>query len=127
MVLDENYLQKYPVDSGFLEGSIHGPTLFLLYINHFPDDVIFNIVHYANDTTLYSYCDQAFVLWQELELTFELESDLRDAKDYSRIWLVDFNAGKTQLVMFDWSNKSGTINVKMDRSRLEKKNHFLKC
>lgn len=66
-------------------------------------------------------------MWQQLELTFELESDLRDAKDYSRIWLVDFNVGKTQLVMFDWSNKSGTINVKMDRSRLEKKNHFLKC
>ena len=31
---------------------------------------------YADDTTLYSKCDQAFDLWQQLELASELESDL---------------------------------------------------
>ena len=43
------------------------------------DDVICNIVIYANDTTLYSKCDQAPGLWQQLELASKLESDLRDA------------------------------------------------
>ena len=33
---------------------------------------------YADDTTLYSKCDQASDLWQQLELASELESDLRD-------------------------------------------------
>ena len=32
----------------------------------------------ADDTTVFSMCDQASDLWQQLELAFELESDLRD-------------------------------------------------
>ena len=39
--------------------------------------------------------------------------------DYGWKWLVDFSAGKTQLVSFDWSNNTGTIDVKMDESVLE--------
>ena len=41
---------------------ILGPTLFLLHINDLPDDVICNVAIYADDTTLYSQCDQAFDL-----------------------------------------------------------------
>ena len=37
-----------------------------------------NIAIYADDTTLYSRCDQAYNLWQQLELASEFESDLRD-------------------------------------------------
>ena len=36
-------------------------------------------------------------------------------------WLVDFSAGKTQLVSFDCSNNTGAIYVKMDWSVLEEK------
>ena len=79
---------------------------------------------YADDTTLYSKCDQASNLWQQLELASELESDLQDTVDWGRKWLVDFNAGKTQLVSFDWSNKTGAIDVKMDGSLLEEKLFF---
>ena len=39
-------------------------------------------------------------------------------------WLVDFNAGKTQLVSFDQSNNNGSIDVKMDGSVLEEKSSF---
>ena len=35
-----------------------------------------------------------------------------------------FNAGKTQLVSFDWSNNTGSIDVKMDGSVLEEKSSF---
>ena len=98
MVLDENYSQEYSVNAGFPQGSILGPKLFLLYNNDLPDDVICNIAIYADDTTLYSKCDQASDVWQQLELAFELECDIRDTVDWGRKWLVDFNAGKTQLV-----------------------------
>ena len=57
-------------------------------------------------------------------LTSELESDLRDAVDWGKKWLVDFNAGKTQLVSFDQSNNNGSIDVKMDGSVLEEKSSF---
>ena len=46
----------------------------------------------------------------------ELESDLRDTVDWGKKWLVDFNAGKTQLVLFDRSNNNGSIDVKMGGS-----------
>ena len=39
--------------------------------------------------------------------------------DSGKTWLVDLNAGKTQLVSFDWSNSNGFIDVKMDGSVLE--------
>ena len=44
--------------------------------------------------------------------------------DWGKKWLVDFNAGKTQLVSFDRSNNNGSIDVKMDGSVLEEKLSF---
>ena len=114
MVLDGKSSQNYPVQ----------PILFLLYINDLSDDIIYNIAIYADDTALYSKCDQASDLWQQLELASELESDLRDTVDWGRKWLVDFNAGKTQLVLFDRSNNTGAIDVKMDGFVLEENASF---
>ena len=54
--MDGTSSQEYPVDAGVHHGSILGPTLFLLYIN---DDVICNIAIYADNSTLYSKCNQA--------------------------------------------------------------------
>ena len=73
----------------------------------------FNITIYADDTIIHSKCDQASDRWQQLELVSEHESDLRDTVGWGRKWLVDFNAGKTQLVLFDQSKNTGAIDVKM--------------
>ena len=110
MVLDGKSSQEYPVNSGVPRGSILDPTLFLLYINDLPDDVICNIAICADDTTLYTKCHQASDLWQQLELASELESDLRNTANWDRKWLVDLSAG--------------AINVKMDGSVLEEKSSF---
>ena len=54
----------------------------------------------------------------------ELEPDLRDTVDWARKWLIDFNAGKTQLISFDQSNNNGSIGVKMNGLVLEEKSSF---
>ena len=81
VVLDGKSSQEYPVNAGVPQGSILGPTVFLLYINDLPDDVICDIAIYADDTTLYSKSDQTSDLWQQLERASDLESDLWDPVD----------------------------------------------
>ena len=92
VVLDGKSSQEYAVNAGVPQGSILGPTLFLLYINDLPNEAICDIAIYADDTTRYSKCDQASDLWQQLELTSEIESDIGDAVDWGRKWFVDFDA-----------------------------------
>ena len=43
------------------------------------------------------------LIWQQL--------DQQDTLDWDRKRLVDFNAPKTELVLFDWSNNSGVTDV----------------
>ena len=128
MVLDGKSLPEYPANAGVPQGSIIGPTLFLLYINTFPtiylDDVICNISIYADDATLYPKCDQASDLWQQLESASELESDLRHTVDWGRRWIVNFNVGKTQLLLLDRSKNTGAIDVKMYGFVFEEKSTF---
>ena len=129
MEFQVRYLVLFPLFSiigifqWFWMGSLHKNIQLMLM---FPKDpflvhVIFNIAVYADYTTLYSKCDQASDLWQQLELASELESDLRESKHWGRKWLVDFKAGKTQPVSFDRSNNTHAIDVKMDGSVLEEK------
>ena len=119
VVLNGKCLQEYPVNAGVLQDSILGSPLFLLYNNNDLPDNIICISIYADDVTLYSKCDQAFNLWQLLELASELES-----VDWGKKRLVDFNAGKTQLVLFDRSSNTGSIDVKIDVFVLEEKPSF---
>ena len=58
MVLNGKSSQEYPVNARVPQESILGCTLFVLYLNDVPDDVICNVAIYADGT--------------------ELESDLRD-------------------------------------------------
>ena len=126
VVLDGKSSQEYPVNTGVPQGSILGPTLFLLmtfptYINDLPDDAACNIDIYTDDTALYSKWNQASDLWQQLELASELESDLRFTVDWSRKRLVGFSVGKTQLVSFGQSNSTGAIDLKKDEFALQEK------
>ena len=125
MVLDGKCSQEYPVIAGVPQGSVLRPTPFLLYVNDL-DNVICNIAIYPDDTTLYSKCHQASDKWQQFELASELEFDLRDTMDWDKKWLADFSAGKTQLVSFDQSNNTGSIDVKQMGLYL-RKNHLLRC
>ena len=55
MVLDGKSSEEYTVSAGAPQGSILGPTLFLLNIIDLPDDVTCNGALYV-DATLYFKC-----------------------------------------------------------------------
>ena len=124
MVLEGKSSHEYPVNARVSQGSVLGPTLFLLNINDLPDDVICDIATYVGDSTLYSNCDQVSDLWQQLELASELECDQQDTVVWGKKWLIDFSAGKTRLVVFDWSSNNGSIDVKIDGFFLKEKLSF---
>ena len=88
MILDGKSTQGNPVNARVPRHPTLGPKLFLISINNLPDDAICNIAIYADDTILYSKCDQGSDLWQKLELPSEFESDLRDNVEWGRKWLV---------------------------------------
>ena len=123
VAVDGKLSNECPVNAGVPQGSILGPTLFLLYINDLPDDKLCKIAIYADDTTIYSSCDKASDDWQQLCMSADVEYDLRDVVDWGKRWLVTFNAAKTQLVSFDYSN-STPIDINMGDCLLEEKSSF---
>ena len=49
------------------------------------------IAIYVDVATLYSNCDQASDMWQQLKLASKLESDLQETVEWGKKWLIDFN------------------------------------
>ena len=66
---------------------------------------------------LYGKSSQEYLLYL---IASELDSDLRDTVDLGAKWLIDFNVGETQLVLFDQSGNTGAIDIKMDGSSFRK-------
>ena len=98
MVLDRKSLQEYPVNARFPQVSILAPTLFLLYINDLPDNVISNIAIFA-------------VLSLLMALLFILSVTRHLIYGNNLNWLLNLN-------------DDGSIDVKMDGSALEEKSSF---
>ena len=75
------------VASGVLQGSVLGPTLFLIYVNELPSLVKSSLVIFADDAKLYrpihSHSD-----------TQTLQDDLDTLDNWSEEWLLKFNIAK---------------------------------
>ena len=78
------------------------------------------ILHSTLNVIRYLICGNNLNLLSNFNLIYK-------TLDWDKKWLVDFNAEKPQLVLFDQSNKPGFIDVKMDESVIEEKSNLLRC
>ena len=98
VVLDGQSSQFYFLNAGVPQGSVLGPTLFLIYINDLPDNILSSFIDiFADDSTIYSSSTST----QSLDsIAQNLSSDLASVVTWGEKWLVSFNATKTKSVSF---------------------------
>ena len=75
--------------SGVPQGSVIGPTLFLVFINDLPDRISSNIQIFADDSKIYRH------IRSDLDLK-ALQDDLHAVEQWSLNWKMQYNTSKCQ-------------------------------
>jgi Reverse transcriptase (RNA-dependent DNA polymerase) len=84
-----------PINAGVPQGSVLGPTLFLIFINDLLS-LTSNPAHsFADDTTLHCQLPAGPLSVARQEAAADLNSDLSKISDWGEQWIVGFNSGKT--------------------------------
>lgn len=104
--------QELPVTSGVPQGSVLGPTLFLVYINDLPQHVNCNVSLFADDTLIYQTVNtdadkQAF------------QSNIDGLENWAKTWCMSFNVTKCAVMSFNSKNTSPSHEYRLGDSLLE--------
>ena len=86
--------------AGVPQGSVLGPLMFLIYINDIVDIVRSKIKLFADDTSLYLTIDNPVIAAQTMNM------DLSNIDQWSKDWLVTFNALKTDSMLISRKSNS---------------------
>ena len=98
------------VTSGVPQGSVLGPLLFIIYINDLPGNVESNAQMFADDTKVFTHINSQ-------DDVKRLQTDMDKLLEWSRTWLLKFNATKCKVMHMGNSNPGG--NYTMDGVVLE--------
>ena len=98
VVINGQSSKMFFLNAGVPQGSVLGPTLFLIFINDLLDNVLKSFVNiFADDTTNYGVTSKNY---SHNNLCDDLSHDLSEIVKWGNEWLVSFNTSKTNLVSF---------------------------
>ncbi len=88
--------RKSPIISGVPQGSVLGPTLFLIFAKDIAENLENTMISYADDCTLFSTITSPR---QRLHCAASLQRDLNKLASWAENWKLNFNASKTQSII----------------------------
>ena len=105
--VNDSYSNMKDISIGVPQGSVLGPFFFLIYINDFYKCLHnSNLIHYADDTLLYSVHDEISTAIDTLKF------DLNSAHEWFNANRLKLNIDKTQFIIFCSKNNFKTSNAK---------------
>ena len=90
MVINGRYSYWTYVSSGVPQGSVLGPTLFLMFINDLEDGVQSTVLKFVDDTKLYTEVTKE-------EGGEQLQEDLDKCTEWANQWMMEFNVAKCKV------------------------------
>ena len=99
VVINGQWSSELPVTSGVPQGSVLGPTLFLVYINDLPESVTCHISLCSDDTLIYKVVNST----QQKD---SFQSDIKALETWTRKLCMKFNVDKCSVLVFNPSQSS---------------------
>ena len=103
---------KLSVDSGVPQGTVLGPTLFLLFINDLHEHVSCSVRLFADDCLLYRITNNA-------NDSNELQKDLSNLEKWEMDWQMKFNPEKCYVINISKKTKPNVFKYKLHDHILE--------
>ena len=97
VIVDGEISNWKSVLSGVLQGSVLGPTLFLIYIDDFEDDISSKVLKFADDI-------KVFRKVTNVTDKQSLQDDLDKLVKWSEKWQMSFNFGKCKFIHIGHGN-----------------------
>ncbi|PIK37755.1 reverse transcriptase [Apostichopus japonicus] len=97
VALNGTFSSWLPVKSGVPQGSVLGPSLFLIFINDIDDEISSHVLKFADDT-------KVFTRIEDENDALSLQDDINKLHLWSEKWQMLFNVSKCKILHFGHNN-----------------------